>query len=133
VGDALLYAVGRQGNVNDLNLARPAWKADNRGRIAVDAEFRTKVPGIFAAGDVIDSPSLASVPWNRAHAAAHAFGLKIQSNPATYPYGIYTIPEISFTGKTEEQLTDEMCPMKWVWLTIARQPAVQIRATPAAG
>ena len=111
VGDALLYAVGRQGNVNDLNLGAAGLEADNRGRIAVDAEFRTKVPGIFAAGDVIGFPSLASVSMEQGRmAAAHAFGLKIQSNPATYPYGIYTIPEISFTGKTEEQLTDEDVP-----------------------
>ena len=111
VGDALLYAVGRQGNVNDLTLGAAGLEADNRGRIAVDAEFRTKVPGIFAAGDVIGFPSLASVSMEQGRmAAAHAFGLKIQSNPATYPYGIYTIPEISFTGKTEEQLTDEDVP-----------------------
>src|ERR1035438_548405 len=105
-GDALLYAVGRQGNVDELNLAAAGLEADSRGRIAVDAEFRTKVPNIFAAGDVIGFPSLASVSMEQGRiAAAHAVGLKIQSNPATYPYGIYTIPEISFTGQTEEQLT----------------------------
>ena len=107
-GDALLYAVGRQGNVDELNLAAAGLDADSRGRIAVDGDFRTKVPGIFAAGDVIGFPSLASVSMEQGRiAAANAVGLKIQSNPATYPYGIYTIPEISFTGKTEEQLTDE--------------------------
>jgi NAD(P) transhydrogenase len=110
-GDALLYAVGRQGNVDELNLAAAGLEADNRGRIAVDAEYRTKVPNIYAAGDVIGFPSLASVSMEQGRlAAAHAFGLKIQSNPATYPYGIYTIPEISFAGKTEEQLTDEDVP-----------------------
>lgn len=110
-GDALLYAVGRQGNVDELNLAAAGIEADNRGRIAVDAEYRTKVPSIYAAGDVIGFPSLASVSMEQGRlAAAHAFGLKIQSNPATYPYGIYTIPEISFAGKTEEQLTDEDVP-----------------------
>jgi NAD(P) transhydrogenase len=110
-GDALLYAVGRQGNVDELNLAAAGLEADNRGRIAVDAEYRTKVPSIYAAGDVIGFPSLASVSMEQGRlAAAHAFGLKIQSNPATYPYGIYTIPEISFAGKTEEQLTDEDVP-----------------------
>jgi len=107
-GDALLYAVGRQGNVDELNLAAAGLDADSRGRIAVDGDFRTKVPGIFAAGDVIGFQSLASVSMEQGRiAAANAVGLKIQSNPATYPYGIYTIPEISFTGKTEEQLTDE--------------------------
>src|SRR5476649_143782 len=110
-GDALLYAVGRQGNVDEMNLAAAGLEADSRGRIVVDGEFRTKVPNIFAAGDVIGFPSLASVSMEQGRlAAANAVGLKIQSNPATYPYGIYTIPEISFTGKTEEQLTDEDVP-----------------------
>jgi NAD(P) transhydrogenase len=110
-GDALLYAVGRQGNVDELNLAAAGLESDSRGRIAVDADFRTKVSSIFAAGDVIGFPSLASVSMEQGRiAAANAVGLKIQSNPATYPYGIYTIPEISFTGKTEEQLTDEDAP-----------------------
>jgi NAD(P) transhydrogenase len=110
-GDALLYAVGRQGSVDDLNLPAAGLEADSRGRIAVDAEFRTKVPNIYAAGDIIGFPSLASVSMEQGRiAAASACGLKIQSNPATYPYGIYTIPEISFIGKTEEQLTDEDVP-----------------------
>jgi len=111
VGDALLYAVGRQGNVDELNLAAAGLEADNRGRIAVDADYRTKVPNIYAAGDVIGFPSLASVSMEQGRiAAARALGLKVQSNPATYPYGIYTIPEISFIGKTEEQLTEEDVP-----------------------
>jgi NAD(P) transhydrogenase len=110
-GDALLYAVGRQGNVDDLNLAAAGLEADNRGRISVDADFRTKVPNIYAVGDVIGFPSLASVSMEQGRlAAANAFGLQIKSNPATYPYGIYTIPEISFIGKNEEQLTDEDVP-----------------------
>jgi NAD(P) transhydrogenase len=111
MGDALLYAVGRQGNVDELNLAAAGLEADNRGRIAVDANFRTKVQNIYAVGDVIGFPSLASVSMEQGRlAAADAFGLKIQSNPAAYPYGIYTIPEISFIGKNEEQLTDEDVP-----------------------
>ena len=110
-GDTLLYAVGRQGAVDDLKLGAAGLEADNRGRILVDAEYRTKVPNIFAVGDVIGFPSLASVSMEQGRiAAANAFGLKISSNPATYPYGIYTIPEISFIGKTEEQLTDEDVP-----------------------
>ena len=111
LGDALLYAVGRQGNVDELNLASAGLEADNRGRITVDAEFRTKVTNIFAAGDVIGFPSLASVSMEQGRiAAANAFGVKVHSNPPTYPYGIYTIPEISFAGKTEEKLTDEDVP-----------------------
>ena len=122
-GDALLYAVGRQGNINDLNLAAAGLEADSRGRITVDAKFQTKVPGIYAAGDVIGFPSLASVSMEQGRmAAAHAFGLKVQSNPATYPYGIYTIPEISFTGKTEEQLTDQDVPYE-VGLAFYRETA----------
>jgi NAD(P) transhydrogenase len=95
-GEALLYAVGRQGNVDELNLAAAGLEADGRGRIVVDQDYRTKVPHVFAVGDVI--------------AAARAFGMAINSNRANYPYGIYTIPEISFIGKTEEQLTDEGVP-----------------------
>ena len=111
LGDALLYAVGRQGNVDELNLPSAGLEADDRGRIAVDQDFRTKVPNIFAAGDVIGFPSLASVSMEQGRiAAANAFGTKVHSNPATYPYGIYTIPEISFAGKTEEKLTDEDVP-----------------------
>ena len=110
-GDALLYAVGRQGNVDELDLKTAGVEADARGRIKVDADYRTSQPHIFAVGDVIGFPSLASVSMEQGRiAAAHAFGKTIQSNPASYPYGIYTIPEISFIGKTEEQLTDEDVP-----------------------
>jgi NAD(P) transhydrogenase len=111
IGDALLYAVGRQGSVEKLNLPAAGLEADNRGRIKVDADFRTAQPHIFAVGDVIGFPSLASVSMEQGRiAAARAFGLPVQSDPAGYPYGIYTIPQISFIGKTEEQLTDEDVP-----------------------
>ena len=111
-GDALLYAVGRQGNIDELNLAAAGIEADNRARIPVDKDFRTKVPHIFAVGDVIGFPALASVSMEQGRiAAARAFGDDhIISNPSFYPYGIYTIPEISFIGKTEEQLTEEDVP-----------------------
>jgi NAD(P) transhydrogenase len=110
-GDALLYAVGRQGNVDELNLPAAGLEADARGRIAVDADYRTAQPHIYAAGDVIGFPSLASVSMEQGRvAAARALGLDLHSNPGTYPYGIYTIPEISFIGRTEEQLTDEDVP-----------------------
>ena len=106
-GEALLYAVGRQGNVDELNLGAAGLDADSRGRIPVDADYRTKQPHIFAVGDVIGFPSLGSVSMEQGRiAAASAFGMPIHSDPAHYPYGIYTIPEISFIGKTEEQLTD---------------------------
>ncbi|SEG61848.1 NAD(P) transhydrogenase [Bryocella elongata] len=111
-GDVLLYAVGRQGNVDELNLPAVGIEADSRGRIPVDKDFRTKCPNIFAAGDVIGFPSLASVSMEQGRiAAARSFGdVQIVSNPSFYPYGIYTIPEISFIGKTEEQLTEEDVP-----------------------
>jgi NAD(P) transhydrogenase len=110
-GDALLYAVGRQGNVERLDLPAAGIEADNRGRIKVDADFRTVQPHIFAVGDVIGFPSLASVSMEQGRiAAARAFGLPVQTDPASYPYGIYTIPQISFIGKTEEQLTDSDVP-----------------------
>jgi NAD(P) transhydrogenase len=110
-GDALLYAVGRQGNIDELDLDKAGIVADARGRIPVDADYRTKQPHIFAVGDVIGFPSLASVSMEQGRmAAAIAFARPAQTNPATYPYGIYTIPEISFIGKTEEQLTDEDAP-----------------------
>ncbi len=109
--DALLYAVGRQGNVERLDLAAAGIEADNRGRIKVDADFRTVQPHIFAVGDVIGFPSLASVSMEQGRiAAARAFGLQVQTDPDSYPYGIYTIPQISFIGKTEEQLTDADVP-----------------------
>jgi NAD(P) transhydrogenase len=111
-GDALLYAVGRQGNIEDLNLAAAGLEADDRGRIPVNENYQTKVEHIYAVGDVIGFPSLASVSMEQGRiAAARAFNDRAtSSNPGFYPYGIYTIPEISFIGKTEEQLTDEDVP-----------------------
>ena len=111
-GDALLYAVGRQGNIEDLNLAAAGLEADDRGRIPVNENYQTKVEHIFAVGDVVGFPSLASVSMEQGRiAAARAFNDRAtSSNPGFYPYGIYTIPEISFIGNTEEQLTDEDVP-----------------------
>ena len=111
IADALLYAVGRQGNVDGLNLEAANILSDDRGRITVDADFRTSQPHIFAVGDVIGFPSLASVSMEQGRiASARAFGLPVASDPEGYPYGIYTIPQISFIGKTEEQLTEADVP-----------------------
>jgi NAD(P) transhydrogenase len=111
LGDALLYAVGRQGNIDRLNLKAAGVEADDRSRIKVDKDYRTSQPHIFAVGDVIGFPSLASVSMEQGRiAAARAFGLQADSDPAGYPYGIYTIPQISFIGKTEEQLTEDDVP-----------------------
>ena len=111
-GDALLFAVGRQGAVDDLNLSAAGLEADGRGRIPVDEQYQTKVEHIYAVGDVVGFPALASVSMEQGRiAAARAFDDHIATtNPSFYPYGIYTIPEISFIGKTEEQLTDEDVP-----------------------
>ncbi len=127
-GEALLYAIGRQGNVDELNLAAAGLEADSRGRISVDGCYRTKQPHIFAVGDVIGFPSLGSVSMEQGRiAAANAFNIPIKSNKALYPYGIYTIPEISFIGKTEEQLTDEGVPYE-VGIAYFREiPRGQIR------
>lgn len=111
IGDALLYAVGRQGNIDKLNLSAACVESDDRGRVKVDADYRTTQRNVFAVGDVIGFPSLASVSMEQGRlAAARAFGLPVESDPAGYPYGIYTIPQISFIGKTEEQLTEEDVP-----------------------
>lgn len=111
-GGALLYAVGRSGNIDGLNLPAAGIDADARGRIAVDKNFRTNTPNIFAVGDVIGFPSLASVSMEQGRIAVARIyeDENVQSHPTAYPYGIYTVPEISFVGKTEEQLTNEDVP-----------------------
>ncbi len=109
--ETLLYAAGRQGNTAGLNLAAAGLAADERGRLAVDTSFRTAVPHIYAAGDVVGFPSLASVSMEQGRvAAATAFGVPTVSLPALFPYGLYTIPEVSFVGQTEEQLTAAQVP-----------------------
>ncbi len=110
-GNALLYSIGRQGNTEDLNLPAAGLEADARGRITVNEHYQTAQTNIYAVGDIIGFPQLASVSMEQGRlAVGHAFSVKMHSDPANYPYGIYTIPEISFVGKTEEQLTDEDVP-----------------------
>lgn len=107
-GDVLLSAVGRQANTASLDLAAAGLDADARGRLNVDAAFRTAVPHISAAGDVIGFPALASTSMEQGRlAVAHMFGLDGVRAETPLPYGIYTIPEISMVGKTEQQLTAE--------------------------
>ncbi len=104
--DCLLYTVGRQGNTEALNLEMAGLKADERGRLKVNRYFQTEVPNIYAAGDVIGFPSLAATSMEQGRLAArNAFGLLSLPNSELLPYGIYTIPEISMIGKTEEDLT----------------------------
>jgi NAD(P) transhydrogenase len=123
-GDALLYAIGRQGAVDELDLSVAGLEADDRGRIPVDEHYRTKVEHIYAVGDVVGFPALASVSMEQGRiAASYAFGdIAAASSSSFYPYGIYTIPEISFIGKTEEQLTEEDAPYE-VGLAYYRETA----------
>ncbi len=81
------------------------------GRLKVNEHYQTEVPHIYAAGDVIGFPSLASTSLEQGRlAACHAFGVEAKSTPALFPYGIYTIPEISYVGKNEEELTQANVP-----------------------
>jgi NAD(P) transhydrogenase len=106
-----LYSIGRTGATGTLNLEAAGLKADDRGRIAVDDQYRTSVPHIFAAGDVIGFPSLASTSMEQGRVAScHAFGIEAKAVPELFPYGIYTIPEISTCGKSEEELTQAGVP-----------------------
>ncbi len=110
-GDALLYTVGRQTNADMLNLPAAGLNADERGRIAVDKGYRTAVPHIFAAGDVIGFPALASTSMEQGRlATCGMFGIACRSYPEFLPYGIYTIPEISMVGATEQELTEKKIP-----------------------
>lgn len=109
--DAVLYAIGRMGNTESLNLQAAGINADSRGRIAVNENYQTEAPHVYAAGDVIGFPSLASVSMEQGRVAAcHAFGVPSSSAPQFFPYGIFTIPEISYVGKNEQELTEERVP-----------------------
>jgi len=111
VSDVILFSVGRLGATRALKLEAAGLEADARGRITVDEHFRTKVPNIYAAGDVIGFPSLASTSMMQGRlAAAHAFGIRTFPMPSLFPYGIYTIPEMSMIGPTEQELTRQAVP-----------------------
>ena len=104
--DILLYAAGRSGAVAGLNLDALGIEADTRGRVKVDpTTFQTSQPNIYAAGDVIGFPSLASTSMEQGRVAAcHAFGEAPPPPPASFPYGIYAVPEISTVGQSEEEV-----------------------------
>lgn len=109
--DALMYAVGRQANGDQLHLEAAGLAADSRGRLSVNQSFQTEVPHIYAAGDVIGFPALASTSMEQGRlAACHMFGIPFEHLPELFPYGIYTIPEISMVGQTEEALTANRVP-----------------------
>ncbi|MDA8563164.1 Si-specific NAD(P)(+) transhydrogenase [Mariniblastus sp.] len=111
--DALLWAAGRTGNSNDLGLENIGLTPDSRGYLAVNDCFQTEVENVFAVGDVIGFPSLASAAYTQGRAAAKR--ILGEKGPECerlkeIPSGIYTSPEISCIGKTEEQLTEEKVP-----------------------
>jgi NAD(P) transhydrogenase len=110
-GKALLYAVGRQANSDLLNLGAAGLSSDGRGKLIVNENFQTSVPHIYAAGDVIGFPALASTSMEQGRlASCHMFGTPGKMPGNLIPYGIYTIPEISMVGSTEEQLTHDKIP-----------------------
>jgi NAD(P) transhydrogenase len=109
--DSLMYCVGRQGATDGLNLEAAGLAADPRGRIKVNEFFQTSIPTIYAAGDVIGFPALASTSMEQGRlAACHMFGKRSESVQELLPFGIYAIPEISMVGWTEERLTQEGIP-----------------------
>ncbi|MEV6112813.1 Si-specific NAD(P)(+) transhydrogenase [Streptomyces sp. NPDC052109] len=111
--DTVMYSAGRQGLTDELDLGRAGLAADARGRIKVDENYRTEVPHIYAVGDVIGFPALAATSMEQGRAAAyHACGEPVGRMHQLQPIGIYTIPEISFVGRTEDQLTEDRVPFE---------------------
>jgi NAD(P) transhydrogenase len=107
----LLYAVGRQGTTETLRVDKAGLSVDNRERLCVNEHYQTSQPHIYAVGDVIGFPALASTAMEQGRlAVCHAFGVPTSSIPELFPYGIYAVPEISFVGKTEDQLTKAGIP-----------------------
>lgn len=103
--DAALITAGRRSNTESLNLAAAGVPVGDRGLIAVDEHFRTQAPHVYAAGDVIGPPALASTSMEQArHAMSHAFESRLVTQIALLPTGIYTIPEIAMIGETEDAL-----------------------------
>jgi NAD(P) transhydrogenase len=110
-GQGLLYTIGRQANSDQMNIQAAGLASDGRGKLVVNENFQTAVPHIYAAGDVIGFPALASTSMEQGRlASCHMFGKPGKMPPNLIPYGVYTIPEISMVGQTEEQLTQEKIP-----------------------
>ena len=110
VAETVLYAVGRQGDTESLQLDKAGIEADKRGRIPVDDAHRTAVPHIFAVGDVAGGGLAATAMEQGRIATLHAFGEPVQTLPELVPTGVYAVPEIGMVGRTEEELTDDSIP-----------------------
>jgi NAD(P) transhydrogenase len=109
--DAVFYSAGRQGASTGLGLEELGIAVDGRGRIAVNADYRTTVDSVFAVGDVIGFPSLASVSAEQGRVAAcAALDVETHGLAELLPFGIYAIPEISYVGRTEAELTEAGIP-----------------------
>jgi NAD(P) transhydrogenase len=109
--ECVLYCAGRQGATAALGLESIGLAPDERGRLKVNDQYQTAVPYIYAVGDVVGFPALASTSMEQGRlAACHAFGIPAESDPAYFPYGIFTIPEMSMVGMTEQELTDASVP-----------------------
>jgi NAD(P) transhydrogenase len=109
--DCVMYSAGRQGTAAALDLDNAGLAADERGRIKVGADFRTEVDTIFAVGDVIGFPALAATSMEQGRLAAYAaFDEPVHSLLALQPIGIYTVPEISYCGQSEDELTKSSVP-----------------------
>lgn len=109
--DTVLFSVGRIAATDTLDLGKIALKTDPRGRIPVDEDYRTELPHVWAAGDVIGFPALAATSSEQGRiAACRMFGVDAEDMGETYPYGIYSIPEISMVGATEEELNKRKIP-----------------------
>lgn len=109
--EALLFSVGRQGVCGKLALENVGLEYDDRERLTVDENYQTTVDHVYAAGDVIGFPALASTAMEQGRlAVCHMFDAPTSSMPELFPFGIYAVPEISMVGKTEQQLTKEGIP-----------------------
>lgn len=109
--EAILFAAGRIGCTYTLNLENAGLETDERRRITVNNNFQTSVPHIYAAGDVIGFPALASTSMEQGRiAACHAMGTQSCTTQQFFPFGIYAVPEMSMIGKTEKELTAEKIP-----------------------
>jgi NAD(P) transhydrogenase len=111
ITEMALYSIGRTGATHSLNIEGAGIQTNERGLLKVNECYQTNVPNVYAVGDVIGFPSLASTSMEQGRlAACHAFGVQTQSSPELFPYGIYTIPEISTVGRNEEELTEQGIP-----------------------